>query len=209
MATDLYAKPVSSYLNYLPAIFQESDFLGRFLLAFEQVLSYSSDPAQPGLEDTLDRIHTYFYPGAAADTAQAPDEFLPWLAGWVALSLRADWPSDVKRKFIREIVPLYQKRGTKAGLETMLNLYTGEKVTVREFDDPAHYFQVEITLSEPDPLILRRKQQIAMAMIDQEKPAHTFYALQIRIPTMRITNQGANRLQLGKNTILGTGTVQI
>ena len=29
----------STYLNYLPGLYQESDFLGRFLLIFEHILS--------------------------------------------------------------------------------------------------------------------------------------------------------------------------
>jgi len=33
------SKLVSSYLQYLPAILQEDPFMGRFLLAFEKILS--------------------------------------------------------------------------------------------------------------------------------------------------------------------------
>ncbi|XZF66229.1 MAG: phage tail protein [Gloeotrichia echinulata DVL01] len=45
----------------------------------------------------IDDIHLYFNP---QDT---PEEFLPWLAGWVSLSLRDDWAVEVKRQFIQQI----------------------------------------------------------------------------------------------------------
>src|SRR5262245_1786573 len=90
MATDR----VSGYLAHLPALFHEDPFVGRFLLAFERIISGLRPPDphdpvgdQPGLEEIIDRIHTYFAPGPGADSdARAPDEFLPWLASWVALA---------------------------------------------------------------------------------------------------------------------------
>jgi P2-related tail formation protein len=147
----------------------------------------------------------------------ARTDFLPWLSGWVALTLRADWDDATRRGFLQQIVPLYQLRGTRAGLERMLELYTGQQPSIDDaFDQVPYYFQVRITLSEADPDLLRRKQDIARAIIDQEKPAHTFYALQVAIPTMRLVSaqfqdqeEAAGRgrpplLILGSNTLLGT-----
>lgn len=193
----------SSYLDYLPAIFRQDSFAGQFLLAFETVLSGAG--GQPGLETTISRIADYF------DPVTTEAEFLPWLAGWVTLSLRADWDEQTQRGFIQQIVPLYRLRGTRAGLLRMLALYTGEPVDIYDdFGDPPHFFQVRLTLSEADPVLLQVKQQIARAIIDQEKPAHTFYALQIAVPTMRLVSEARHErehaplLILGQNTILGT-----
>lgn len=193
----------SSYLGYLPAIFRQDPFAGRFLLAFETVLSGTG--GQPGLETTIGRIADYF------DPVTTEADFLPWLAGWVTLSLRADWDEQTQRTFIQQIVSLYRLRGTRAGLLRMLALYTGEPVEIYDaFDDPPYFFQVRLTLSEADPVLLQAKQQIARAIIDQEKPAHTFYALQIAVPTMRLVSQARHErehaplLILGQNTILGT-----
>jgi P2-related tail formation protein len=140
-------------------------------------------------------------------------DFLPWLASWVTLSLRADWDEATRRSFIQQIVPLYQLRGTKAGLERMLELYTGQLPAIEDdFDQPAHFFQVRLTLTEADPELLQRQQQIARAIIDQEKPAHTFYALQVAVPTMRLVSlerhqqTSAPLLILGQNTLLGSTT---
>ena len=75
---------------------------------------------------------------------------------------------------------------------------------------------MQLTLSGSDADLLRRKQQIARAIIDQEKPAHTFYALQLAVPTMRLVSAKLQdeeaaagrdrppRLVLGDNTLLGT-----
>lgn len=209
----------STYLNHLPAIFHDDPFLGRFLLAFETILSQSSPDQPPALEALIAQSHTYLKPLASGDdVARAPQPFLPWLAGWVALTLREDWEEEVQRKFIREVVTLYRQRGTKAGLKRLLHIYLGDHVPIKIYDDdadfgfdpPAHFFQVEITVNDRDPAALRRKQQMAQAIIDQEKPAHTFYALQILVPTMRLLSEelaaqlGGERLILGVNTLLGT-----
>lgn len=204
-------QPTSSYLSYLPAVFQEDPFLGRFLQAFEAILSGTGDPDKPGLEEMIEGIAHYF------DPLETEPDFLPWLSNWVALHLRADWDEDTQRRFIRQIVPLYRLRGTRAGLRRMLELYTRQPVTIKDtFDQLPHFFQVRLTLSEPDPVLLRQKQQIARAIIEQEKPAHTFYALQIAVPTMRLVSLALQQqektekgnepalLILGKNTLLGT-----
>jgi phage tail-like protein len=131
----------SSYLQHLPAIFHQDPFVGRFLLAFETVLSGPGAAGQPGLETLVGRLADHF------DPKTTPEEFLPWLASWVALSLRADWDTATKRDFIQEIVPLYRLRGTQAGLQRMLEIYTRESVTIDDtFDDPPHFFQVKLTL---------------------------------------------------------------
>ncbi len=210
---------VSTYLNHLPAIFHDDPFLGRFLLAFETVLSQAPPDHPPALEALIAQSHTYLKPlVSGTDDKRAPRAFLPWLAGWVALTLREDWDEEVQRQFIREVVTLYRQRGTKTGLKRLLQIYLGDQVPVAIYDDdtdfgfdpPAHFFQVEITVNDRDPAALRRKQQIAQAIIEQEKPAHTFYALQILVPTMRLLSEelaaqlGGERLVVGVNTLLGT-----
>ncbi|WP_448573737.1 phage tail protein I [Trichothermofontia sp.] len=214
---------VSSYSQYLPAILQSDPFISRWLLAFERCLSDLSPgepgdplPEQLGFEMLLDRIHTYFQAVPSPQEARVtPSEFLPWLASWVALSLREDWPDDLKRRFISQMVPLYRLRGTKAGIKRLLELYTGEEVTIYELADPPHYFQVEMTLSvnPSDRERLRRQQQIARAILDQEKPAHTFYYLQVLTPSLQIRNDPVDPdnpegppvgIWVGVNTLLGT-----
>lgn len=202
MAGDQFnPQQTSTYSQYLPALLQEQDFLGRFLLAFEQVLSglpadFEGVSAQKaatkdgtihdGFEETIDRLHTYLNP------ERTPTDFLPWLAGWVALGLRDDWSESTQRNFIRRILSLYKIRGTKKALEEILKIYlhnTQETVRIYEFENPAHYFQVELELSTPDLVNYRRKERVARAIIDLEKPAHTFYSLRILMPTMQLVSK--------------------
>ena len=147
----------SSYLKYLPAIFHEDPFLGRFLLAFEQVLTgleglQDSDPKpRKGLEEITSKIAQLFDPFGTVeifkDLNQLLDEpnagsslenekdFLQWLASWTALSLRGDLKPDEQREFIAKIVPLYKFRGTKSNLEELLAIYTKLTPTIEEPED--------------------------------------------------------------------------
>jgi phage tail-like protein len=206
-------QPESSYLGYLPAIFRQTPLVGRFLLAFETMLTapfWTSDsipdtPPQgvqpPGLETTIGHVADYL------DPATTRADFLPWLASWVALSLRADWDEQTRRDFIRQIVSLYKLRGTLQGMLKMLSLYTRESVKIWDgLDDeqpgegpdhrwPPFFFEVQLTLTAPDEALLETKRQIARAIIDQEKPAHTYYALQFAIPTMRLVSPELSKRQ--------------
>jgi phage tail-like protein len=192
-----------SYLDHLPAVFRQDPFVGDFLSAFQSVFD--------GLAAKVDNVARFL------DPMTTDVEFLPWLSGWVALTLRADLSVDTQRSFLQEIVSLYQKRGTRGGLQRMLAIYTDQPVEVDDdFEQVPHFFQVRLTLRESDPRLLRQIQQIARAIIDQEKPAHTFYGLQVAVPTMRLVSRALQRreksaqrtvpelLVLGENTLLGT-----
>ncbi|WP_199326137.1 phage tail protein I [Nostoc parmelioides] len=211
----------SSYSTYLPTALQNDPIIDGFLQAFETILSGSTPDNKPsiitqqshppGLEAVTSIIYQYF------DPDQTPEDFLPWLASWVGLSLWDEWDVKVKRSFIRQIVPLYQKRGTKEGLSGMLKLYLNspkEEVNIYEFDQPAHYFQVQLTLGNQNLQEYRRKERIARAIIDQEKPAHTFYSFQILMPTMQIFKsadtakaKGSVMLKLGGEESYGNRTI--
>jgi len=194
MTTTNKSSQATRYLDYLPSLLQSDKFLSDLLRAFENVLSgVNSDEKDSkelvGLEEYINRIHIYFIsylqkpPGDELKEDVTPKEFIPWLASWVALSLRDDWEEDFQRKFISKIVPLYSKRGTKAGIKELLEIYTGEEVKIYEFEEVPHYFQVKIYLKEQDPNVLRRKQDMAKALLDMEKPAQTFYALKVLFPS--------------------------
>ncbi len=218
----------SSLLDSLPAIFQDGslpgqpNFLGRFLLAFERILlglgEVSEESEEPGLglEDKISKLDRYF------DPDNTPSEFLPWLAGWVALTLREDWKEEEKRRFIGRIVPLYQQRGTRFGLEELLRTYTGlpgENVRVYELTQPLqvgvtstvgvdtaigsgppHYFVVKMSLPVSTAIDRSRQEQIARAIIEQEKPAHIYYDLIVEFPTIQVGVTST----VGKDTLIGT-----
>jgi len=203
-----------SYLDHLPAAFRAEPFLGEFLRAFEALFTGREDAGAPGLQERIDDVARHF------DPVHAPAEFLPWLAGWVALAVPANWDVDTTRGFIREAVPLYARRGTVGGLTRMLEIFLrplGSDVAWRDvvvhdtFDEIPHFFEVQLSLPDNDPERIRATREIAQMIIESEKPAHTVYAIKVVIPTMRLVSEDlikaegrGEMLRLGQNTWLGT-----
>ncbi|MFY1112647.1 MAG: phage tail protein [Methanosarcinaceae archaeon] len=115
--------PGTSYLRYLPAIYQEDadsrDFMGLFLSLFESEL-YDS-------EEKISRISSYFDPMAA------PKDFVPWLASWLSLDLYDILEEDKKREFILRAVEFYKMKGTVEGLASLVSFLTGLKCCVKEY----------------------------------------------------------------------------
>ena len=215
-------------LDYLPEIYrdQEHPFLSRYLSAFEKLLIGRGDDvtiphgaegvASNSLEATIASIASYF------DPRITPTDFLPWLANWAALSLRADLNEGQQRSFLSNIIRLYRRRGTKDNLIELLKLFTGTTPVIDENGTPskdfrarysypgtAHFFKVSILLGDTDEKTVERQRAIASALIELEKPAHTFYELEIRFSSMKIGNYADRddpelklRAELGVNTLI-------
>jgi phage tail-like protein len=214
---------VSSLLDSLPAVFQDDrnggapNFLGRFLLGFEQILLGVGDATLPGLEETIARLYSYFEPGAAlADGERAPKTFLQWLAGWVALTLREDWDELRQRDLIANAVPLYRMRGTKRGIEEFVRIYSRLGVDIDELTTafqvgvhstigtdtmldggPPFYFHVHVVW--PQAATREAQRAVISAVLDLQKPAHTRYTLDVDTPTFRINVNST----VGIDTLLG------
>lgn len=175
--------------SYLPAIYRDDPFLGRYLWAFEQVLL--------DLEQQIGDLATLF------DPAETRDDFLPWLSSWVAFTLRADLALPQQRAFIARIIPLYRRRGTKQNLQDLLSIFTRGIPTISEFgaDDAPHTFHITMRLPHAAPEVLQRQTAIAHALIELEKPAHTDFLLDLLFPSMQIGKSST----IGVDTLLGTG----
>ena len=206
MEADL--KTTSSYIAHLPAILQQGPFMERFLLAFEAILSGAlaapegGPPTPIGLEEALDNVHNLLLPDIA------PQEFLPWLAQWVARSISDDWSLATTRAILSQTIPLYRKRGTKEGLQAVLDICTGGATVTEIPTDPRpHYFEVTLTVNERSPALLASKARQVRSIIDQEKPAHTYYALRIQYPGLRISNNPKAASSYGEGVIVGHNTV--
>ena len=171
----------SSYLKYLPAIYSESDFMGRFLMIFEDVLG--------PVEEMLENLAYYFSPGLAAE------ELLPWLASWLDLLLDETWPLERRRDLIKGAVELYRWRGTKKGLRDYLRTYTGVEPLITEgfgsltlgehsrlgwnsiLGDRDSQFTFAVTLEVDDPTSFNLSQ--IRSIVEAEKPAYCSYTLEI------------------------------
>lgn len=108
---ELCIQPPRSYLDFLPDIYRQSDFMGRFLSIFEQAF----DPSV----EMFETLWSYL------DPLTAPETLLPFLAEWVAWEMNPKWPLKQQRRLIRNAVEIYRWRGTRRGLRLYLHLYTG------------------------------------------------------------------------------------
>jgi len=212
MADNVTTRP-SGLLEYLPEIYSDDDFLGQYLAAFERVLLRNQDAGgERGLEQKIEGVADYF------DPLRTPTEFLDWLSGWVALSLRADLDEFRQREFIRNAVRLYHLRGTKKGLEESVSIYTRLGASITETAEPFQLekrsrvgvdtmveggapfvFRVLINLSTTDPAEIKKQSDVVTAILSVEKPSHTQFVLEVETPTMQIEDHS----QVEVDTLLG------
>ncbi|MFO8101345.1 MAG: phage tail protein [Dehalococcoidia bacterium] len=172
----------SSYLDHLPGIYRDSEFMGRFLLIFESILG--------PIQDTVDSLDFYFDPLTTSDAV------LPWLASWMDLTLDQTWPERRRRELVRSAAELYRWRGTKRGLREYLRIYTGVTPEITEHipgmrldketrlgfntrlgsSGGGYHFTVTLHLDGDSGVDIQK----VRAIIEAQKPAHTVYTLQIR-----------------------------
>jgi phage tail-like protein len=158
----------SNYVEYLPGIYHDSDFLGRFLLIFEHILS--------PIDRTIENIPDYF------DPELAPPEVVSWLGSWLGLVLDARWPDERRRDVVKAAPELFRWRGTSRGLSHFLRLYTGIEPEITEpalrdvanDRSRAYRFTVRIRVGRNSPL----SRQLVETIIETEKPAFAACSLE-------------------------------
>lgn len=114
--------PRISYLRYLPAIYQEDevsrDFLERFLSLFETFFA--------NLESEINHIVRFF------DADAVSGDFLRWLASWLSIAVDDNWPEEKLRQLVKRVPELYKMRGTRQGIEEMIELFIEKKPFIVE-----------------------------------------------------------------------------
>jgi phage tail-like protein len=198
--------PRLSYLRYLPAVYQEDersrDFLERFLSLFEGFFTQ--------IEGQIAHIVRYF------DADAVDGDFLRWLASWLAITVDEHWSETQLREIVRRAPELYMQRGTRAGIEAMVALFTGETPFIVE------HFQLQCAQSPQvkrvfeqlygvDPYcfcVLLKPSQVSSdavrqtleRLLDADKPAHTCAGLVALQPWIYLDLH----TYLGVNTYLST-----
>ena len=114
--------PRASYLQYLPAVYQEDDqsriFLDRFLRIFQTTFD--------GMDRTIDEMWMRF------DPLSVPDSWFAWLAAWIALPINPLWTNQERRAALKTAGQLYPWRGTPAGVQQLVQQYSGVAVRLIE-----------------------------------------------------------------------------
>lgn len=202
--------PRTSYLEYLPAVYQQDersrDFLERYLSLLGTFLEET--------EETINDISRYFDPDAVSG------EYLRWLGTWLGIADEGRWTQSQLRELIRLAPQLYKKRGTRFAIETWVRLFTGETPYIieyhewKQFNDNA---QLKKALSElygknphsfcvlvkPHCIQSEEQRNVLQQLIEEEKPAYTEAKLVILQPWMYMDMH----TYLGINTYLSEPTV--
>jgi phage tail-like protein len=159
----------------LPGVFAQDEMMQRFVTAFDDILA--------PVFATLDCFDAYL------DPALAPDDFVDWLATWVALPLADEWPPDRRRALVARAVELHRWRGTGRGLKALLETVTGGWVHVADNGGcmastdsggalpgtPDPRITVRITVRDPSTVDMARLD----ALIGLHKPAHVPHTLEV------------------------------
>lgn len=146
----------------------------------------------------IDKIETYFDIWRAPDGTEGEPDFVTWLGSWVGLIPGQDWPVQKKRYVLSIAADLHKYRGTITGLRSMLALFFEIEVEIEEWTWPevmqigvrntigvdtriADQFNINHCFTvtwKPEPKDITKdlvfKIANIRAMIDREKPAHTF-----------------------------------
>jgi phage tail-like protein len=161
--------------EWLPAVYLEDEFTQRFTAALDDVFA--------PVFLTLDCAGSYF------DPQLAPDDFLDWLAGWVAVDIDESWTVEQRRALVAHAVELHRRRGTRRGLAIHVYLLTGGEVEVIDSggcsssDEPNQPLpgtspaEVTVRVRVSDPATVDTKR--LRAAVREAVPAHVKVAVEV------------------------------
>ncbi len=152
-------RDASTWLQYLPAIYSEDDFMGRYLLICESIMA--------PLFWMVDNFDMFLTPEVA------PEEWLRWMSSWFDLILIPELPEENQRQIMYQIGWLFLRRGTRPGLERLLQLYFG---VTPEIQEESCHFTVTIPLSASR---VRVDSDVIERLIASQKPAFASFTLEI------------------------------
>lgn len=202
--------PRSSYLTFLPSIYQRDtssqQFLSRYLSIFQSMI-----------EDTDERISSV---SRTLEGNQVSGQSLRWLLSWLGIESEDYWSEEQLRELLREAPKLYSMRGTKYAIETLVRIYTGHTPIVLEYEqikplkenvelgevaerlyaaDP-HAFNVLVKVEHVDTELKRVTLQY---IIESYKPVFATFKLIVLQPWVYMDLHS----YLGMNTVLSEPTL--
>ncbi len=198
--------PAASWTARLPELYRKgmnsNSFLDRFLAVF-----------QAPYDDLGIRIREM---PKELDPALAPPEFLREMAGWLDVEEPYMWTDEKLRFLLEHIMEFSQARGTRRGIELFVELYTGEKPFVVEWQDWRQYREEPIRgavlkqLYEDDTgslIVLVREEaipgyrdyQTLLGMLERQKPVQLSLKLIVLKPYIFADGYS----YLGVNSVLG------
>lgn len=198
--------PAKSWIEYLPEVYRKemgnNSFLDRYLSIFQSL--YDEVRGQIG---SL---------ASCLDPRTADLEILEWIASWLDVEEPYMWTEKQLRFLLEHIMEFYETRGTKRGVELFVELYTGEKPFVIEWQDWEKYKELPQykklleNLYEDEPgsfTVLVREEcvpeykdyQALLRLLEQIKPVQMEVHLTILKPYIFADGYS----YLGVNSVLG------
>jgi phage tail-like protein len=168
------ATPVATAL---PAVYQEDEFVLRFVAAFDEGLA--------PVVATLDNLQAY------VDPELTPEDFLDWLGDWVGVAVDDRLAAAERRELVSQAVELHRARGTAAGIaqEVRLAVGAGARVEIVESGgarwsaspgsalpgDATPRLVVRVHVADPGTVDVRRVE----ALVGAAKPAHLPHTVEV------------------------------
>ena len=121
-----------SWIQLLPSLYQDNQFLEQFLFGFQQT--------HQNMENTIDTLSEQFTPYNT--------EFISWLGNWVGVEFGDDIEIDSKRRLLSDIVRLYKIRGTKDYFISVVKHLTNVTISI---DDKGEYSKIHHNLLSKNP----------------------------------------------------------
>jgi phage tail-like protein len=109
--------PRTSFLQYLPSVYQEDDDSRRFLERFLSIFQTEFE----NLDHRIDTLWQLF------DPRSVPEEHFAWLASWLGLLVlpEAGWSLEKRRAMLTSAIADYRRRGTIDGVQKSVADYAG------------------------------------------------------------------------------------
>ena len=159
----------------LPGVFQGDSFTQRWCSAMDEVVA--------PVITTLDSFSAYL------DPATAPEDLLPWLAGWMGIALDGHQSAERQRELVQIGVELLQWRGTARGVRAAVRALFDIEPELSESGGTAQSTQtgtplpgsdrpdllVRLRVPNPEEFDVRRLD----ALVEMAKPAHLPHRVEV------------------------------
>lgn len=160
-------------LHQLPPVLAQDPVLGGFVLALEQIAD--------SLRERIDGVEHQL------DVDLASPEMLAYVAAWLGVALEPSETGERQRALVRAAGETVRWRGTRYGVERMLEAATGSRVVVR---DGGGVHGSAARLGPADPVVVVQldstgglTEQQVRTLLESELPVGAQLALEVGSPT--------------------------
>lgn len=168
------------FVAQLPRAMSEDPVLRGFATAFEEM----ADTVRERIDSIEHQV----------DTGLATPEMLQFLASWLGLELEPTDPPEYQRSLVREVGRLLGWRGTRHGIEGLLEAATGSRVTVT---DGGGVYGGDDRVPPYDPVVVVRldhtghlSERQVRGFLEAELPLGAKVELDVRFPAGGLGRDG-------------------